>query len=88
MKIRAIYIVASIWLLAIAGCTGDFDEINTNPSKLTEAGARELPFMFSRAQSAATIHRPYYQTISILMPDLYAQYYALTTPVSLPIDMP
>lgn len=79
MKIRAIYIVASIWLLAIAGCTGDFDEINTNPSKLTEAGARELPFMFSRAQSAATIHRPYYQTISILMPDLYAQYYALTT---------
>jgi len=65
--------------IGIIGCTKDFDKINTNPSKLTEVGAREFGFMFSRAQSAATIHRPYYQTISILMPDLYAQYYALTT---------
>ncbi|QNL50399.1 SusD/RagB family nutrient-binding outer membrane lipoprotein [Olivibacter sp. SDN3] len=71
--------ILSIGLLWAAACTGDFEEINTNPSKLTEAGARELPFMFSQAQSASTINRPYYQTISILMPDLYAQYYALTT---------
>ncbi|WP_134091046.1 SusD/RagB family nutrient-binding outer membrane lipoprotein [Olivibacter sp. XZL3] len=78
MKTFLIYILLPAVLL-MGACTSDFEEINTNPSKLTEAGLRELPFMFSRAQSAATIHRPYYQTISILMPDLYAQYYALTT---------
>ncbi|MGX5819669.1 SusD/RagB family nutrient-binding outer membrane lipoprotein [Chitinophaga lutea] len=66
-------------LLAVAGCTGKFDEMNRNPGKLIDAGARELPFMFSRAQSSAAIHRSYYQTIQILMPDLYAQYFALTT---------
>ncbi|HWV70345.1 MAG TPA: SusD/RagB family nutrient-binding outer membrane lipoprotein [Pseudosphingobacterium sp.] len=79
MKTFFIYILLPVWFLLVVSCTSDFEDINTNPSKLTEAGARELPFMFSRAQSAATIHRPYYQTISILMPDLYAQYYALTT---------
>jgi len=65
--------------LGIISCTKDFVDINKNPAKLTEVGSRELGFMFSRAQSAALYHRPYYQTISILMPDLYAQYYALTT---------
>lgn len=79
MKAHFKYIFLPVWLLLVISCTSDFEDINTNPSKLTEAGAREIPFMFSRAQSAATIHRPYYQTISILMPDLYAQYYALTT---------
>ncbi|MCE7044522.1 SusD/RagB family nutrient-binding outer membrane lipoprotein [Dyadobacter sp. CY312] len=68
-----------MFLLIATGCTKDFIDINTNPSKLTQVGSRELGFMFSRAQSAALYHRPYYQTISILMPDLYAQYYALTT---------
>lgn len=68
-----------VFLLILSSCTKDFVDINTNPSKLTEVGSRELGFMFSRAQSAALYHRPYYQTISILMPDLYAQYYALTT---------
>lgn len=79
MKTYRIYYIMFALLIGIAGCTKDFEEINTNPSKLTEVGAREFGYMFSRAQSAATIHRPYYQTISILMPDLYAQYYALTT---------
>jgi len=66
-------------LLGAVSCTKNFEDINTNPAKITGAGAAELPYMFSRAQSAATIQRSYYQTISILMPDLYAQYFALTT---------
>lgn len=79
MKTYKIYYIVLVLLVGIAGCTKDFKDINTNPSKLTEVGPREFGYLFSRAQSAATIHRPYYQTISILMPDLYAQYYALTT---------
>nr|WP_068888439.1 SusD/RagB family nutrient-binding outer membrane lipoprotein [Pedobacter panaciterrae] len=79
MKRYSIYYVMFVLLAAITGCTKDFEDINTNPSKITTVGVRELGFMFSRAQSAATIHRPYTQTISILMPDLYSQYYALTT---------
>jgi len=79
MKTSRIYYFILVLLIGITSCTKDFEEINTNPSKITVVGARELGYMFSRAQSAATIHRPYTQTISILMPDLYAQYYALTT---------
>ncbi len=77
MKKNMLYFLLATALLT--SCTGKFDDMNKNPAKLSDAGARELPFMFTRAQSAATIHRPYYQTISILMPDLYAQYFALTT---------
>lgn len=79
MKKYSIYYFILVVVTALASCTKDFEEINTNPSKITVVGPRELGFMFSRAQSAATIHRPYTQTISILMPDLYAQYYALMT---------
>jgi len=79
MKSYKIYFLMLVLAISIAGCTKDFENINTTPVKVTDVGPREFGFMFSRAQSAATIHRPYYQTISILMPDLYAQYYALTT---------
>ena len=70
------------WLALVLGmtaCTGDFESINTNNGKLTEAGAREIPFLFSRAQSAAAINQSYYQTTQNLYADLYAQYFALTT---------
>ncbi|REA64364.1 SusD/RagB family nutrient-binding outer membrane lipoprotein [Dyadobacter luteus] len=79
MKKYSVISSVFIFLSTFSSCTKDFVDINTNPSKLTVVGSRELGFMFSRAQSAALYHRPYYQTISILMPDLYAQYYALTT---------
>ncbi|WP_353124426.1 SusD/RagB family nutrient-binding outer membrane lipoprotein [Parapedobacter pyrenivorans] len=59
-------------------CTDNFTELNTDPSKLTEAGPREMPFMFSRAQSAAAMDRSFYQTVQNLGPDLYAQYFALS----------
>lgn len=79
MKTIKLYTLAVAALCFLARCTSDFESMNTNPAKLSEAGVRELPFMFSRAQSAATIQRSYYETISILMPDLYSQYFALTT---------
>lgn len=77
-KYMLLFLLPAFVLMA-TGCTKNFGDMNKNPAKLSDAGAREMPFMFTRAQSAATIHRPYYQTISILMPDLYAQYFALTT---------
>lgn len=59
-------------------CTDKFTDINTDPTKLTEAGAREMPFMFSKAQSSASMDRSFYQTVQNLGPDLYAQYFALS----------
>lgn len=65
---------------ALHGCTKNFDDLNTNPGAITDAGPLEMPFMFSKAQSAATINQGYYQTTQNLYADLYAQYFALNTP--------
>ncbi len=79
MNKNNIFFLIVAFVLICTGCTKKFEDINTNPAKITEAGATEIPFMFSKAESAGTIQRSYYQTISILMPDIFAQYYALTT---------
>jgi hypothetical protein len=77
-KYKISFLIAATALFCTS-CTKNFESINTNPAKITQAGPTEIPFMFSDAESAATIQRSYYQTISILMPDIFAQYYALTT---------
>ena len=59
-----------------SSCTKDFEEMNTDPNKITTVGEREMPFMFAKAQSAAAMDRSYYQTVQNLGADLYAQYYA------------
>ncbi|GAA4791402.1 SusD/RagB family nutrient-binding outer membrane lipoprotein [Olivibacter ginsenosidimutans] len=59
-----------------ASCTKDFEEMNTDPNKITTVGEREMPFMFAKAQSAAAMDRGFYQTVQNLGADLYAQYYA------------
>lgn len=66
-------------LLILMGCTGDFEEMNTDPNNLTEVGAREMPFMFAKAQSASALNRSFYQTVQNLGADLYSQYFALTS---------
>lgn len=77
MKRSIIYsLVISIGL---SSCTKDFEKINTDPDNLTEVGPRERPFMFAKAQSSAAMNRSFYQTVQNLGPDLYAQYFALTT---------
>jgi hypothetical protein len=66
-------------LIALMSCTGDFEEMNTDPNNLTEVGPREMPFMFAKAQSASALNRSFYQTVQNLGADLYSQYFALTS---------
>lgn len=73
MKKILIYTLAG---LLFTGCTKDFESLNSNPTKLTEAGAREMPFMFAKAQSSSAMNRSFYQTVQNLGADLYAQYFA------------
>jgi len=62
----------------MAGCTEDFEEINVDQTKLTSLGDAEIPFLFSKAQSASSYPFGNYQTAQNLFADLYAQYYATT----------
>ncbi|QGW27425.1 SusD/RagB family nutrient-binding outer membrane lipoprotein [Phnomibacter ginsenosidimutans] len=62
--------------LLLGGCTKKFDELNTDKTKLTTLGASEYPFLFSKAQSAASYKYADYQVAQNLFADLYAQYFA------------
>ncbi len=77
MKRSIIY--STILSLGLLSCTKDFETKNIDPNNLTQVGARERPFMFAKAQSSAALNRSFYQTVQNLGPDLYAQYFALTT---------
>lgn len=66
--------------LVVAGCTGDFDELNTSRTALTAITDAELPYVFSRAQQQSSYAAGTYQTAQNLFADLYAQYFATTTP--------
>jgi hypothetical protein len=63
-------------LFLTVGCTKNFDEINTNKTKITVIGAGEIPYLFSKAQSAATLPGGNYQVGQNLFSDQYAQYFA------------
>lgn len=63
-------------LIWVAGCTKNFDEINTNKTKVTIIGTGEIPYLFSKAQSAATLPAGNYQVGQNLFSDQYAQYFA------------
>jgi len=76
---KRLFIYSAIVVFGLGSCTKDFDELNTDPDNLTEVGARERPFMFAKAQSSSAMNRSFYQTVQNLGPDLYAQYFALTT---------
>ncbi len=66
--------------LALSSCTGDFEELNTSRTALTSISDAELPYVFSRAQQQASYAAGTYQTAQNLFADLYAQYFATTTP--------
>lgn len=68
--------IASV--LGLSGCTDKFAELNTNKTKLTTLGSTEYPYLFSKAQSAASYSFGNYQVAQNLFADLYAQYYATT----------
>lgn len=73
------FIYSAIVVFGLVSCTKDFEKLNTDPDNLTEVGARERPFMFAKAQSSSAMSGSFYQTVQNLGPDLYAQFYALTT---------
>lgn len=58
------------------GCTKNFDEINTNKTKITTIGKSELPYLFAKAQSSASLDYYHYQVGQNLFSDQYAQYFA------------
>ena len=65
-------------LLLMMSCTDNFDEINTNKNAVAEIDASTLPFLFSKAESAATNNQANYQVAQNLFSDQYAQYFACT----------
>ena len=71
--IAGLILAGSVYL---SGCTKKFEELNTDKTKLTTLGASEYPFLFSKAQSAASYKYADYQVAQNLFADLYAQYYA------------
>ena len=76
MKRTLKYIIGGCSLLALGGCTKNFEDINTDKNSVAVIGAAELPFLFSRAQSTATNSQWNYQVAQNLFADQYAQYFA------------
>ncbi len=64
----------------VGSCTADFDEINTSKTAITVLSPAELPFLFARAQQQGSYAAGTYQTAQNLFADLFAQYFATTTP--------
>jgi hypothetical protein len=63
-------------LMAVMSCTDDFEKINTNKNGVAEINAPELPYLFSKAESAAPHSQWNYQVAQNLFADQYAQYFA------------
>jgi hypothetical protein len=65
-------------LVSVSSCTQDFEELNTDKTKLTVLTATEYPYLFSKAQSASSYAFWRYQVAQNLFSDLYSQYFATT----------
>ncbi len=75
--------------LGFSGCTEDFNELNTDPTNLTETGVdlTTIGLVFAQSQHSAMLHTPIgpvawypwrFQTSQSLFSDVYAQYFATT----------
>ncbi|MBN9381970.1 MAG: SusD/RagB family nutrient-binding outer membrane lipoprotein [Chitinophagaceae bacterium] len=73
---RRVAVLLLCGFVLLASCTKNFKDINTDKNKVTTIGPGELPFLFSRAQSVATINQANYQVAQNLFADQYAQYFA------------
>lgn len=76
LKYRRTRLLVTVFILAMASCTSDFDSINTDKTVIGSIGASELPFLFSKAQSSATNSQWNYQVAQNLFADQYAQYFS------------
>jgi hypothetical protein len=63
-------------LMLMVSCTSDFEDINKNKNAIPTIGLSELPYLFSKAQSAAPSSQWNYQVAQNLFADQYAQYFA------------
>jgi hypothetical protein len=59
-------------------CTKNFEELNTNKTRLSALSDKDLPFLFSAAQSASSYAFWRYQVAQNLFADMYCQYFAIT----------
>jgi hypothetical protein len=75
---HGMYTLAFMCTMFLAGCTKNFDYINTDKNSIPTVGATEFPFLFSKAQSVATVSQWNYQIAQNLFADQYAQYFAST----------
>jgi hypothetical protein len=76
MKNRIIALLLIAGSVYISGCTKEYDELNTDKTKLTTLGSTEYPYLFSKAQSAASYKYADYQVAQNLFADLFVQFYA------------
>ena len=76
-KLYSIVVVGLLTLFIFGGCTEDFEEINTNRTKLTELDQSTLGPAFANAQWRTFSS---YQIFQNLFSDLYAQYFTTITP--------
>jgi len=75
--------------IGFSGCTEDFDELNTDPTNLTESSIdlTTIGLVFAQSQHGAMLHSPIgptsfypwrFQTSQSLFSDIYVQYFATT----------
>jgi len=62
--------------VVLSSCTKKFKEINTDKNAIATVGPAELPFLFSKAESAAPGSQWNYQVAENLFSDQYCQYFA------------
>ncbi|HVW58998.1 MAG TPA: hypothetical protein VHC48_03150, partial [Puia sp.] len=63
----------AVILLGSVSCTKNYEQINTDKSKIPTAGPSELPFLFSRAEEVGTTNSGNYQVAQNLFADQYCQ---------------
>ena len=84
------YIILTLAIsLCLSGCVNSFDELNTDPTNLTEASIdlTTIGLVFAQSQHSAMLHTPIgpvsfypwrFQTSQSLFSDIYVQYFATT----------
>jgi len=65
-----------IALIFLAGCTKDYEDINTNPNAISNLSTSQILTLISKAESAAPGSQWNYQVAENLFADQYAQYFA------------
>jgi len=63
-------------LVLVMSCTNEFESLNTNHNAIAKVSTAELPFLFTKALSAAPNSQWNYQVAQNLFADQYAQYFA------------